>query len=112
MDKTDKPNSVREILEKYTASLQANWGDGDGMLTEDDVIRSIYSLLAEGVEDKECSCGETTRNTWGCECGAEAFNQANALWRKHLQTNLGLMPREDINGQRKGLRGKEDCIKD
>ena len=96
MDKTDKPKSVREVLEDFGRGSEPSECSYCPSTSKDcekcpKMIKSltdIYSLLAEGVEDKECSCGETTRNTWGCECGAEAFNQANALWRKHLQERL------------------------
>ena len=116
MDKTDKPKSVREIINK----LVMNWTHhseeaGQGVRHIDQALQSIYSLLGEGVEDKVCSTpiispaeyvthdmaldacepemegqvykGETAEQCGGCiEC---IQAQANAAWRKHLQERLG-----------------------
>ena len=101
-----KPKSVDEILMSLVDSMD---NEGDGNYDYAHAKQDIYSLLVSGVEDKEPSVSMPTATTvhrnipTGSSGSGEVraynnnaeFNQANALWRKHLQTKLGLMPREE-----------------
>ena len=115
MDKTDKPKSVREVLDKLvsrTAFDVKGVRDWDKLFAQ--ALADIYSLLGEDIKDADCSTPiispreyvthdmaldacepemegqiykeETAERCGGCiEC---VQAQANALWRKHLQERL------------------------
>ena len=52
-------------------------------------LTDIYSLLAEGVKDKTDEDMDLEITTYDyAESCRSGFNQANALWRKHLQGRL------------------------
>jgi len=91
MDKTDKPKSVREVLDKLvsrTAFDVKGVRDWDKLFAQ--ALADIYTLLGEGVRDKDNICEFDLRIDIGENNKAErrGFNQANALWRKHLQERL------------------------
>ena len=118
MDKTDKPKSVREILEHYIDCCCMICTDPSIKLPQESAttqsLTDIYSLLVSGVEDKVCSTpvispaeyvthdmaldacepemeGRVYKGETAEQCGGciECVQaQANALWRKHLQERL------------------------
>jgi len=38
-------------------------------------VKILKLVMSKKPKKKECNCG-CTRDTWGCECGAENYNQA------------------------------------
>jgi len=91
MDKTDKPKSVREILEEIWKRATIGYPPDDKLGKERTIAQAltdIYSLLGEDIKDKDCAYNKKWQSTYPKDCENIGWNNCNAAWRKHLQERL------------------------